>query len=1233
MKYSATKLYRAPVLGLTLLPTVLVGQAADTTDQTTDQDVYLMSPFEVTAESTEGYSTTQTLGGTRLRTDLKDLANSISVVNSQFLKDTGVTNTQDLLVYTTNTEVGGVSGNFAGTGGGQGYNESGQSGASKLLRPNENTRVRGLDAADNTQNYYLTEAPWDGYNIERVEMQRGANSILFGVGSPAGIINAATKTAVFKDQGSAEMRMGSYGSVRGTIDLNKEIINDTLAVRVIGLYSDTKYQQKPAFNKDNRFFVTARYEPKLFGESANTSIRVSFEKGDIDANRPRSLPPIDAITPWFKTGTENGVANMNKLTLDPNTTWDAWASYYNNTDNLTYPWFKEAFMGRIMSQNPAAFYNADGSLVDTMMGMLGTSKGTNSTGGVDGTIGGIEFARLWAITPYANYAAACKAGGSYYANYSLSDPTIFDFYNKLIDGDNKKEWQDWTTGTLSLSQTFFNNRVGFEISAFRQSYDEGQYGFLSGDQFVLSVDVNTARADGLPNPNVGRPYVGNSGYYGNYTTGIDRNSTRFTPFVDVRSTDFLPESWLTRILGHHIISGLLSQDVKKTDARTFARWAYGTDYTDDTGAVATLTGGTRNYDWIAYLGPSLLGSEYTSAHGLNLSAVTGTIAPSSTMSVKYFDSTWTGAASGATSWGDPYTYYYYDKYGAYVSNDEGTQSDNPANYVGWTSGTYSVLSAENGDIDQLYTNINKARNTITSAGVTLQSYLLDDNVVFTYGWRKDRVKTLAGQASKNELDVAQDFTLDDSTGASNYAKGISRTWGVVVHSPDFINKMMPLGLEFTAFYGRGQNFKADTPRGDVFGNQIENPTGKTKDYGFIVSALDGRISLKTTWYKTEVANATLPASDAGFGSAYLYYVWALPYWEATHALAGLDGIADNQLRQGNWGWPWNTYVGKGDGTEITTEDKQTIFNMVQDFFANLPFDQHFMDEYGLGMNVAKMKAAAASATFENQSSWSAYYEAVPTYGLNKDTHVYDPVGGLGAGDGLALQPAYAGALKSFGAAPVASCDTTSKGIEWELTTRITDNWNVIVNVAKTEATISSVSPTLQSWIDSYTEFMKGPAGQIRLWGGDTFQTNWQRNIVNRYNTLLAKIGSSASEVSPWRLNLVTNYSFTEGMFKGVNVGMAYRWEDDRVLGYAYDSAKDALDISKPFKDGSEDHFDIWVGYNRKLNDKVNWRVQLNLRNVGEDAHLVPVYIQPDGTTAYSRIAEGMTWFLTNTFEF
>ncbi|MBN2068366.1 MAG: TonB-dependent receptor plug domain-containing protein [Opitutales bacterium] len=1218
-----TQLFRSSVFGITLLPAVLIGQTTDTADQGLDEEIYLLSPFEVTSSSNSGYTTTETLAGTRIKTDLKDLANSISVVNTQFLKDTGATSSKDLLLYTSNTEVGGVFGNFSGTGGGSSYNEN-----NNLLRPSTNTRVRGLDAADNTRNYFLTETPWDGYNVDRVEMQRGPNSILFGVGSPAGIVNATTKSAIFENQRSAEIRVGEHGSIRGSVDINQELIEDTLAVRLIALDNHTEFQQKPAFEDDQRIFAAVRYLPKLFGENATTSISVNYEHGEIDANRPRSLPPIDAITPWFLTGETDGVPNLNKLTLDPNTT----NKQYNNFDgqeNNIYPWFREAFLGRIMRANPAGFYDANSDTPQfTMTGVVGQGNGLNGDGVVDGTIDGFEYARPWGIATFSNYAAGAIKGGAYYSNYSISDPSIFDFYHKLIDGDNKREWQNWDTANLSVSQTFMSNRFGFEFSAFTQDYDDGQYGFLNADQYAISVDINTKLADGSDNPNLGRPYVGNSGYYGNAKSIIDRDSVRFTSFVDVRSTDFFEESLLTRILGHHLISGLLARDVRKNDIRGFSRWGLDTDFTDATGDVALLNKQMRSYDWIAYLGDSLIDPSITSASGINLSNVSGRIDPQSTMDVLYFDATWNAPG---VAYSDPYTKYSHDKDGNLVG-ESSTQSENPDNYVGWTTRPFNVLSAENGDIDDLYTSVTKSKNRILSQGLTLQSYMFDDSVVFTYGWRKDKVKTISrqGQASDEHYgSIDPNFDLNEEESNINTIEGQSRTWGVVVHAPDYITKHLPWDMKLSAFYGKGENFKADAPRGDVFGNQIANPTGETEDYGFIVSVLDNKLTLKTTWYETKMAHANLPSSAAGFGSGNIYYVWAVPYWGTTHALAALDGLSDPQKRQGNWGWPWNTYATDGNGNP----DESAIFDMVQDFFANIPLDQGFADEYGLGMNIAAMKAAAANGSFDDQSTWQAFYDAVPTYGLNKDTGLYDPVGGLGAGQGLDLQPLYNGNLKSFGSGPVASADTLSKGIEFELNAQVTDNWNVLLNVSKTEATISSVSPEIQEWIDTYTDFINGDAGLIRLWGGDTFRKNWEDHVIRPYETLLAKIGSSASEISPWRLNLVTNYNFSEGYFKGVNVGMAYRWEDKRILGYQYDENTDALDIDKPWKGPTEDHFDLWVGYGRPLTEGINWRIQLNVRNVGEGNHLMPVYIQPNGSTGYSRIAEGTSWFITNTFEF
>ena len=104
------------------------------------------------------------------------------MVTAQFLQDTGAKNSQDLLVYTPSTEVAGLRGNF-----------SGQAGlrlrTARRRHPSNTTRVRGLDSADNTRDYFLTDIPWDSFNSAASTFSADRTRSSSASGSPAGIIN------------------------------------------------------------------------------------------------------------------------------------------------------------------------------------------------------------------------------------------------------------------------------------------------------------------------------------------------------------------------------------------------------------------------------------------------------------------------------------------------------------------------------------------------------------------------------------------------------------------------------------------------------------------------------------------------------------------------------------------------------------------------------------------------------------------------------------------------------------------------------------------------------------------------------------------------------------------------------------------------------------------------------------------------------------------------------------
>jgi len=123
------------------------------------------------------------------------------------------------------------------------------------------------------------------------------------------------------------------------------------------------------------------------------------------------------------------------------------------------------------------------------------------------------------------------------------------------------------------------------------------------------------------------------------------------------------------------------------------------------------------------------------------------------------------------------------------------------------------------------------------------------------------------------------------------------------------------------------------------------------------------------------------------------------------------------------------------------------------------------------------------------------------------------------------------------------------------------------------------------------------------------------------------------EMSPWRANAVTNYTFKKGAFRGINVGGAYRWQQGEILGYGMLPDGSNLNVNQPYWGPSISNVDLWIGYGHKLTRDVNWHIQLNVRSVGQNPHLEPISAEPDGSWAQYRINEGQSWELSNTLTF
>jgi outer membrane receptor protein involved in Fe transport len=225
-----------------------------------------------------------------------------------------------------------------------------------------------------------------------------------------------------------------------------------------------------------------------------------------------------------------------------------------------------------------------------------------------------------------------------------------------------------------------------------------------------------------------------------------------------------------------------------------------------------------------------------------------------------------------------------------------------------------------------------------------------------------------------------------------------------------------------------------------------------------------------------------------------------------------------------------------------------------------------------------------------------------------------------------------------------TADTQSKGYEFELTANPLPNWRIAFNASETTAVRSNVGgPDLDALIDYMDTQMAGFAGDMRQFNGNyvtgnEVRQNWA-NWRAQYTLLKLQSGSSAPELRKWRYNVVTNYSFTKSWMKGIGVGAAYRWQDKVVIGYpvipnATNPALASFDLSKPYYGPAEESGDAWLSYERKLTSKINWKIQLNVRNILKKDGLIPISVEADGHTwASARVKPVQEWSLTNSLYF
>lgn len=1281
----ALLLFSASVLHLQAQNTI---EGSPPGEDLADEDVYTLSPFEISTDSDVGYLATSTLAGTRIRTDLKDVGSAISVITSEFINDIGATDNSTLLQYTTNTEVAGTRGTYGGLGTGTTLDETGS-----LRAPGGAQRVRGLAAADNTRDFYITDIPWDSYITNRVDIQRGPNALLFGLGSPAGIVNASLDTAEFYDIGEVKLRVGQYGSMRGSFDINRQIIDDVLAIRVEALADRQKFQQKPAYENDERTFVALRFQPEFLDpQKFRTTIRANYERGRIDANRPRILPPYDSITPWFDAAAseygawsidsgmgKNVVTNpydANNDRFDSYPTSGTGAASYGinirNSENNNYqPWIS----GVVNQQQPLYFMDGVSG------GNLGATAGYINVGArlpdgsfrgpADGLFGrqyAEQFYRLASYDGFARNAELPLYGSGQYRAKSLTDASVFDFYNQLIDGDNKKEWEEWDSYNVTLTQTGWDDRVGLEVAFDKQEYTRGGFSLipytptLTMDIMMNGLDFfnyggSTDGVTSQTNANFGRPYViSDAGGRGSSYTS-DREYYRASLFGEFRPEDVTDRDWILKIFGRQRLNTSFNKEKYFFEERGWrgvaTDRAWGGYWNDTDGSRSPFN--DRGPVAAIYLGPSIAG--LNSASGANIPNIRQSLS-FQTMNVRLFDSNWArydvdpGAAwtvpgvlnrvfptdtdGNAPDWvisdadHGPAGYT-----GTEDSDRYFTQSSNPANYNGWMDYPLQLIQNDyRGSNNDLLEKASQTYRETSSQVLTYQGYFWDDSVVLTGGWRSDKVKTkdiraLGVPANRSMLDL-NTYQLPDEFPETQIFKDESLSYGAVIHLNQLFGERDPLPFNISVSYNKSSNFQVVPVRRNLYGAPIGNPSGKTRDVGIVLSSKDNKYSLRLLKFKTELNNANSTLSDRnGVGNiirnglnwrnVYLYDLQAYDYggreaanyrntWTNPYPIEDFDDMTDAQQESAL------------AATQLVEDAAIRGWNDIQAWLT----DKGFFEAWGF--NPVPLQYLTDRSTYEATLNDVAGDRPLPA-------SQYIPP----------LDNVYAyGATAPQGFAVTA--DTISEGYEMEFVANPIPGLRISINASKTEATQTNVGGAelteFVEYIDSKLSDGTGeatPAGLLGRWGGagnamyNSIWAPWRANYVQ----LKLSEGTSSPEIRKWRYNVVANYTIQEGKLENLGFGASYRWQDKVAIGYPVSETDTgyAFDVNNPVYGPTEGSIDAWVSYSKQLTDKIDWKIQLNVRNVGDGEGLIPISIEPDGSYASVRIKPTQEWFITNTFSF
>jgi catecholate siderophore receptor len=275
----------------------------------------------VTVTDTADYQVPAISSATKTLTPLRDVPQSIAVVTKEQIRDQQLLSLSDVVRY-----VPGVTAH-------QGENNRDQI----IFRGNSSSADFFLNGVRDDVQYYR-----DLYNLERVEVLRGPNAMIFGRGGGGGVINRVTKEAGFTPLREITLQGGSFGFKRFAVDLDQPI-NDKLAFRVNGVYENSgsfrrfvnleRYGIAPTVTiaPDQATKITLSYEHFSDHRTADRGI-TSFQGRPVDVDIATFFgnPDDSRVRAGVNLGTASIERQVGKLLLRNRVQFGDYDRFYQN---------------------------------------------------------------------------------------------------------------------------------------------------------------------------------------------------------------------------------------------------------------------------------------------------------------------------------------------------------------------------------------------------------------------------------------------------------------------------------------------------------------------------------------------------------------------------------------------------------------------------------------------------------------------------------------------------------------------------------------------------------------------------------------------------------------------------------------------------------------------------------------------------------------------------------------